>query len=120
MIPFQATAPSTEKQKNLLQRYQNYLNDARESFESARNQVIVEIEEIKNRYEMDQSSWANTLHKVNMTAKTILQTSVSLTGIWLTSLPLIAMRILKHAHLHPHPFSVKCRQLMKMSSNYPN
>ena len=67
--PFPGYGSKHRKAEELLERYQNYLNDARENFESARNQVIMEIEEIKDRYEMDEASWVNTLHRVNLTRK---------------------------------------------------
>ena len=67
--PFPGYGSKHRKAEELLQRYQDYLNDARENFESVRNQVNVEIDEFKDRFEMDQSSWINSLHKVHITTK---------------------------------------------------
>ena len=47
-------------------RYQDELNDALEELESTRNEANVAIEEIKNRYQMDQAGWESTLDKLRM------------------------------------------------------
>ena len=47
-------------------RYQDELNDALEELESTRNDANVAIEEIKNRYEMDQAGRESALDKLRM------------------------------------------------------
>ena len=52
--------------ESLRGRYQDDLNDALEELESTRNEANVAIEEIKNRYQMDQAGWESTLDKLRM------------------------------------------------------
>ena len=47
-------------------RYRDDLNDALDKLESARNEAIVAIDEIKDRYEIDRAGWESALDRLRM------------------------------------------------------
>ena len=64
--PFPGYGARHRKVGTLHGRYQDDLNDALDDLEAARNAATEEIEEIKDRYEMDRAGWENALDRLRM------------------------------------------------------